>query len=169
MTDWRLFGRAPDFSEERFEGHVHSKTGSPRMCIGFMYGSVWLQLQKRYLPITLGIGGMGCAVESGGVHKVFLYPPTAPLGHQMAPDCSRALTLLWRLVYPVPLLLAFCIVFSEKNPTVQLRPHGLDRPITIGIGGIRCSIASEGVHFNIHEVKPCSGRLLVVCPRLLCG
>jgi hypothetical protein len=45
--------------------------------------------------------------------------------------------------------------------SVRLRPHGLDHPITVGVGGIR-SIASEGVH----KVKPCSGRLSVGAPQV---
>jgi len=40
------------------------------MCIGFMCGSVWLRLQKLDHPTTLGIGDIGCATASGGVHKV---------------------------------------------------------------------------------------------------
>ena len=34
---------------------------------------------------------------------------------------------------------------------VQLRLPELDHPITLGIGGIGCGIASEG----FHKVKPC--------------
>jgi len=40
------------------------------MCIGFMHGSVWLRLQKLDHPTTLGIGGIGCAIASEGVHNV---------------------------------------------------------------------------------------------------
>jgi hypothetical protein len=38
------------------------------MCIGFMYGSVQLRLRELDHPTTLGIGGIGCAIASGGVH-----------------------------------------------------------------------------------------------------
>jgi len=40
------------------------------MCIGFMYGSVWLRLQKLDHPTTLGISGIGCDTASAGVHQV---------------------------------------------------------------------------------------------------
>ena len=41
--------------------------------------------------------------------------------------------------------------------TTRNKAHPLDHPTTLGIGGIGCAIASEGVH----KVKPCSWRLLV--------
>jgi len=36
-----------------------------------------------------------------------LFPPTAPVGISVAPDCSRALVLLWCIVCTVPLLVVF--------------------------------------------------------------
>ena len=55
------------------------------MCIGFMYGSVWLRPQKLDHPTTLGIGGIGCAIASVGVHKV--KPCSGRLLVGVAPGC----------------------------------------------------------------------------------
>jgi len=59
-------------NELKIHAHTldHSTTGSPSMCIMFMYGSVQLRLRELDHPITPGIGSIGCAIASGGVHKV---------------------------------------------------------------------------------------------------
>ena len=58
------------------QGRDCSTTGSPKMCKGFMYGSVlhWFRPLPRELdhPTTLGIGGIGRDTVSVGVSQLLL-------------------------------------------------------------------------------------------------
>ena len=67
MADWRQFGRVPDFSGRKKKGVIAKTTGCPMTRKGSGRGlSIRLRPQRLDHPLTLGIGGIGCDIASGG-------------------------------------------------------------------------------------------------------
>ena len=67
MADWRRFGRALDFSGRKMKGVIAKTTGCSMMRKGSRMGlSIRLRPQRLDHPLTLGIGGTGCDMASGG-------------------------------------------------------------------------------------------------------
>ena len=64
MADWRRFGRAPDFSGRKMKGVIAKTTGCSMMRKGSGMGLSGAQRLDH--PLTLGIGGIGCDIVSGG-------------------------------------------------------------------------------------------------------
>ena len=66
MTDWRRFGRAPDFSGRKMKGVIAKTTGCPMTRKGSRRGLSGASAQRLDHPSTLGIGGIGCNIVSEG-------------------------------------------------------------------------------------------------------
>ena len=70
MADWRRFGRAPDFSGRKMKGVIAKTTECPMTRKGSGRGlSIRLRPQRLDHPSTLGIGGIGCDIVSGGAES----------------------------------------------------------------------------------------------------
>ena len=70
MTDGVGLGESPTSQEkdDNMRGDVITQRRDRRNVEGFTYGSVWLRAHGLDHPDKLGIGGIGCAIESEGVH-----------------------------------------------------------------------------------------------------
>ena len=66
IADWRWFGRAPDFSGRKMKGVIAKTTGMSDDAEGFGHGSVLASALRLDHPSTLGIGGIGYHIVSGG-------------------------------------------------------------------------------------------------------
>ena len=74
MTDWRRFGRVPDFSDGRLR-RDRSTTGSPRMWMGSCMGLSGFDFGHCHATGSsreTGIGGIGRDIVSGGVSQLRL-------------------------------------------------------------------------------------------------
>ena len=70
MADWRRFGRAPDFSGRKMKGVIAKTTECPMTRKGSGMGlSNRPRPQRLDHPLTLGIGGIGCDIVSGGAES----------------------------------------------------------------------------------------------------
>ena len=66
MADWRRFGRAPDFFGRKTKGAITKTAGCPMTRKGSRRGLSGASAQRLDHPSTLGIGGIGCNIVSGG-------------------------------------------------------------------------------------------------------